>query len=335
MAETESTILKPPLPEAAAVPAKKERVSIVLSEENLAALLGLETSGRKPLTPGSAGEVPSTLVLLSHAREKQLPEQGPPVPAVPLAETVGGTLALIAAIKENRAELLRSKPSASPATIPPAPVTAALEPAAPPAPRSRGTVFPASAAPPAPIPRWAMPRPTSPSLPSRLAAALDKIPGGRKSLLILGAVIAIGGISAGLVLRSQPTARPNTAAMAPVRAVAPAAAPGNTFPLQLRAELQDNGAIGLWWNPQSPLIAQAREGRLVIAETNQQAQTIAVSLEQLKIGHWSYQPRSERVEFRLEVVDPSGSIAEESALAPGPPATRKTESSSPRQTPAR
>lgn len=335
MAETESTIPQAPLSEAAAVPiqgvpVKKERVSVALSEENLAAFLGAETSGRRPVAPAPASEVPVMLELLSEAQEKPHMAQARPVPAPPLAETTENTLALIAAIKENRAELLRSRPSVKPATIPPLPVKAALEPAAAPAPRSRGTVFPASAPPPAPIPAWAMPRPSSPS---RLAAALHKMPGGGKSLLILGAVIAIGGISAGLVLRNQRTAKANTTATAPAPVVTPAAASGNTFPLQLRAEVQSNGSIDLRWNPQSALIAQAREGRLVATEANQTARTIAIALDQLKSGHSSYQPRSERVEFRLEVVDQSGSIAEESALALAPPAAGKAENPSPQPIP--
>jgi len=167
-----------------------------------------------------------------------------------------------------------------------------------------------------------------------LAAALDKIPGGRKSVLTLGMVIAIGGISAGLVVRNQRTAKASTAVMVSPPAAAPAAESGNAFPLQLQAELQGNGSINLRWNSGSPLIAQAREGRLVVTETNQKAQTIAFSLDQLKSGHWSYQPGSERIEFRLEVVDQSGSIAEESALALVPAAAGKTENPPPQPIPS-
>ena len=111
MAENESTIPKPPLPDTAVFPAKEpspkqERVSIAVSEENLAALMGPKATSRKPATPVPEAEVSPKLALLSQAQEKQPPEQQPPLPAAPPAGATGtgSTLALLAAIKENRAE---------------------------------------------------------------------------------------------------------------------------------------------------------------------------------------------------------------------------------------
>jgi TonB family protein len=154
---------------------------------------------------------------------------------------------------------------------------------------------------------------------SPLAAAIDKVPGGRLTLLIAGALIAVGGISTGLILRSHKTApAPRVVAAA---APPPAAAPATNFPLLLQLEPQDKGQINVRWNPQSTLIAQSREGRLVITENNQKPRTIPLALDQLKFGHLTYQPQTDRVEFRLEVVDPSGSVAEESVLSlANPPA---------------
>ena len=381
MAETESTLQKPPLPESASDAAsgvESGHVSIALSEEALAALMGPDSGSPETVTPKPAAEVPSTVALLSSVQEQQVPEKvtPAPAPATPPVENVGSTLALIAAIKENRAELLRSEASAKPAvapphpppTQPPAPVKtkqqvvapqkterppavkitppvvkitppavrvtppakAAPQPTVAPIPRARSTVFPANVPPPAPVPAWDVPgQSEAPSV----MTLVDKIPGGKNSLLIAGAVIAIAGISVGLVLRSHRPAKPQVVAAA-VQPVAPAATQASNFPLQLQVEPQSNGSINVRWNPQSTLIVQAREGRLVITESNQKPRTIAVALEQLKFGHLTYQPQSERVELRLEVVDQSGSTAEESVLALGPVGGNKTQQTPSGQTPA-
>jgi protein TonB len=132
---------------------------------------------------------------------------------------------------------------------------------------------------------------------------------------VIGGVIAVGGITTGLVMRGHRTARPPVAVSTP--APTPAPAPVAPFPLELQVEPQGKGQINVRWNPQSTLIAQAREGRLVITENNQKPRTIPLGVDQLKFGHLTYQPQTERVEIRLEAVDPSGSVAEESVLSVG------------------
>jgi outer membrane biosynthesis protein TonB len=86
-------------------------------------------------------------------------------------------------------------------------------------------------------------------------------------------------------------------------------------PLQLKVEPLGKGLIDVRWNPQSSSIAQARDGRLVITEHNQQPRILALNAEQLNTGHLTYQSAAESVEFDLEVVDRSGAIAKESILA--------------------
>ncbi len=329
-------------------------VSIALSEENLAALLGSGvnpgsgTTAPKPVPPVKPVEAPATLAPLSAAQEQSVAEV--PIPAPPVlpkrTETVDSTLALFAAIKESRAEALKaeapikpvaagpeavstlSAPPAEPAITKKAAPVPAAAPVAAPAPRSKSTVFPASAGRPAQIPAWAA---LPPAPPSGLAGVLQKIPGGKKTVLIAGVVIAIGGVSAGLLTRSHGTAKPAPVTAAPVPVTASTV---NNFPLQLQATPESNGSINLRWNPQSTLIGQAREGRLVITENNQKPRTVGVSLDQLKFGHMSYPAQSERVEFRLEVVDRSGAVAEESILALVPPSALKAATSVPQQSPA-
>jgi len=122
--------------------------------------------------------------------------------------------------------------------------------------------------------------------------------------LILGVVIVVAGISAyGLRDRWMP---------APKHA-APAAAV--RFPLQLELQPQANGLINIRWNPESPLVTQAREGRMVITERDQPPKTVALQSEQLKTGHLYFQTSADSVEFRLEVVDRSGGVSQESVMA--------------------
>ena len=163
-----------------------------------------------------------------------------------------------------------------------------------------------------------------PSPPSRLAATLDKLPGGWKTLLIVGVLIAAGGVSAGLLARSHRTVKPAAVVQDPPPPPPVAVSPASNFPLELEATTESNGSILLHWNPQSALIEQAREGRMVVTEASQTPNTIAVSLEQLKLGSMSYVPHSERVDFRLEVVDRSGPVAEESVVALNPAGTGNT-----------
>jgi protein TonB len=261
-------------------------------------------------------------------------------PPQPASQGVDSTLALLAAIKENRAGLLRSEVTAKAAPQPEAPVPAPEPPAKVqqsklPEPTPAPTRGPASSVAPAPlsISERIERHPAIPTSrnaiaagaplrgenvsraapPSSPVAAIDKIPGGRVTLLIVGAVIAVGGVATGLILRSHRTpAAPRVAGASTAPATPPAAA--NNFPLQLQVEPQGK-QTNVRWNPQSTLIAQSREGRLVITENNQKPRTIPLALDQLKFGHLAYTPLTDRVEFRLEVVDSSGSVAEESVLS--------------------
>ena len=123
-----------------------------------------------------------------------------------------------------------------------------------------------------------------------------------RNIFIVGGVIALAGLSVFFLKdRLWPESKSNGT--------------GASFPLQMQVESQGNGILNVRWNPQSSAVLQAREGRLVIAERDQQTRTIALSPEQLKIGHLFYQSSVERVEFRLEIVDRSGGIAKESVLA--------------------
>jgi protein TonB len=54
-------------------------------------------------------------------------------------------------------------------------------------------------------------------------------------------------------------------------------------------------------------------------------------LDQLKFGHLTYQSQGDRVEFRLEVVDGSGAVAEESVLALASPSVAKPAAPTPQQ----
>ncbi|MEQ1947912.1 MAG: energy transducer TonB [Bryobacteraceae bacterium] len=115
---------------------------------------------------------------------------------------------------------------------------------------------------------------------------------------------------------SAQKAAANTAAAAPVTASAPVA----PVPLQLDVELQTNGQINVRWNPSAEKVAKAAQGRLVVTEENQPARVMQLTRGQLGIGHFSYQPSGERMEFRLEVVDSKGVVAQESVLAMSPKA---------------
>jgi TonB family protein len=122
-----------------------------------------------------------------------------------------------------------------------------------------------------------------------------------RNVLIVAGVLALVGISVFLLRnRLWPESKPSG---------------GGSFPLQMQVESQGNGILNVRWNPQSAAVIQAREGRLAIAERDQQTRTIPLSPEQLKIGHLYYQSTVERVEFRMEIVDRSGGVAKESVLA--------------------
>jgi protein TonB len=122
-----------------------------------------------------------------------------------------------------------------------------------------------------------------------------------RNALIVGGVIALVGLSLFFLNRLWQGSQPSST--------------GGSFPLQMQVESQGNGILNVRWNPQSTAVIEAREGRLAIVEHGQQTRTIALSAEQLKIGHLYYQSPAERVEFRMEIVDRSGGVAKESVLA--------------------
>ena len=129
--------------------------------------------------------------------------------------------------------------------------------------------------------------------------------------LIIGAVVVIAGLSAFFLRGHFATAKaPVTAAAAPA------------FPLQLELQPQANGMINIRWNPDTPPVTNARDGRMVITERDQAPKTVPLEIAQLKMGHLYFQTSSDRVEFRLEVVDHSGAVTQESvmALSSGTPA---------------
>jgi protein TonB len=127
----------------------------------------------------------------------------------------------------------------------------------------------------------------------------------RLTLVAAGAVLALAAISGFLARdRWSSTAKP--------------ARQAGSVPLQVAAEPQGNGLINVRWNPQSSPIIDAREGRLVITERDQQPRIVTLGPEQLRIGHLYYQSVAERIEFGLEVVDRSGAVARESAFAVSP-----------------
>jgi hypothetical protein len=94
--------------------------------------------------------------------------------------------------------------------------------------------------------------------------------------------------------------------LAPRKQSAPA--PVASFPLQLQVAPQGNG-LDIRWNPGSTPVAQAREGRLVILERDQQPQIVDLRPDQLRTGHLYYQSAAERLEFRLEVVSGAGVVS--------------------------
>ncbi len=87
------------------------------------------------------------------------------------------------------------------------------------------------------------------------------------------------------------------------------------FPLQLYVDARGDG-LNVRWNPKSAPITEARDGRLVILEGDQQTpRIIPLNLQQLTSGHVYYRSSAERVQFQLEIVDHSGVISRESVLA--------------------
>ncbi len=286
------------------------RPAIALSEENLLALLGSAPPGPSRLrapapisTEPISTEPPPTAAPVA--------ENGQPAPLVTQPRpAVDSTLALLAAIRENRAGLLRTETAGAESSRKKTPRAES------PAPPSIPVISPPPAA---PLQDAFF---TLATRPSPLESALTRIPGGPRALLIVGALVAVGGISTGLLLRSHRTHKSAQSAAivsaTPAATVSPAPAPNANFPLRLELQGPGKGPIEIRWNPKSTLIAQARAGRLVVTEANQPPRTIALSLSQLEVGHLTYQQQTERAELRLEVVDTSGFVAEESAMSGTP-----------------
>lgn len=238
-------------------------------------------------------------------------------------EATDGTLALLATIRETRAGLSRketSRPeSIRPKALHPAtqdPEALHLEARHPESPRPEA----AAAAPSAKVPVAkddSLPRfLTAAPARSPLSSVLGRLPGGRRTFLMLGTLIVVGGISTGIVMGSRGPAKHGAmVSTSPALSRADAAA----FPLRLQLDAQGKGQVNVRWNPQSTLIAQAQQGRLVVTEANQPPRTIPLTLDQLKAGHLAYQQQTERAAFRLEVVDATGAVAEESVLSPSVP----------------
>lgn len=93
--------------------------------------------------------------------------------------------------------------------------------------------------------------------------------------------------------------------------------------LGLRVESREKSLIGIRWNSKSTAIQNAANGRLLILERDQQPRTVELLPGQLETGHLYYESPADRVEFRLEVIDPSGKVTRDSflALSPGGAAT--------------
>lgn len=144
----------------------------------------------------------------------------------------------------------------------------------------------------------------------------------RRAPLIVGliAVVIAAGVTA-FLLRDR---------WLPIHAsVAPAAA---ARPLQVDVEMAGAGLIRVVWKTDSTPLAQAREGRLVVAEGSLPPRTLGLTLDQLRSGHLDLQSAADRFDFRLEVVNQSGAIATESVRARLPKAAETPEQTAPPQT---
>jgi protein TonB len=140
--------------------------------------------------------------------------------------------------------------------------------------------------------------------------------------LIISAMIAMVGAYV-FLLRAHSSKAPEVAV----------SAPNNNILLQMQLEQLGNGLISLRWNPKSAAFSQARGGRLVIIENDRQPRIITLQAGELKIGHFTYQSSAYIIEFTLEVVDRSGAIAKESALAMLSSINSGQETGTPPQTP--
>ena len=271
---------------------------IAVSEENLAALMRATSAAAEPEVqqPVAAAPVEALQQPVPATEASEAPAVAEPVASAPVAAVEPGT-ALFAAAKEHRAEILRAR------VMPrPAPVQQKEYPAA---------SLPAEAAP---------LQVTLPKSQPVISAAPTAMPAPSRNGLVVGGIGGALILVVGLFLL-WPKGHP--AKPAPVTVVAPK----DIAPLQVLAEPLGNGLINVRWNAQGPLIAQARDGRLVITEHDKASRTMALDAGQLKIGHLTYQSTAESIEFDLEVNDRSGGVAKESILAVVPPANAAPQTS--------
>jgi TonB family protein len=135
--------------------------------------------------------------------------------------------------------------------------------------------------------------------------------------LVVGVVVVVAGLSAYFLRSLWP----------PVHT-----APTTSRPLQVDVETAGVGVIRVLWKTDSAPVRQAREGRLVIMEGSGQPRIMALTPEQLRIGHLDYQSTGDRFDFRLEVVNQSGAVATESVRAQLPKPAAAPEEVTPPQT---
>ncbi len=287
--------------------------AVAVSEENLAALLRATLSSAEPEAELLAEGAPAAPVSDGNESNTRAPEPRADRAAAatnPPPDVVESRLALFAAVKENRSAISRSghtaaTPAIDQSSTGKANLTASLPPNAAPQP--------------APLAEPAPPLPTpvaSTAVPSLTAVSQDQGDKTSRTRLIIGlaigVVIAIAGLSIFLT-RTHSSKAPSAQPPAPKDNVPVQARV--EYPLQVGVEPLGNGLIDVRWNPQSAPIAQARDGRLVITEHNQQPRILALVAEQLKTGHLTYQSASDSIQFDLEVVDRSGASTKESILA--------------------
>jgi len=130
-------------------------------------------------------------------------------------------------------------------------------------------------------------------------------------LVIAGGVLLFALVFAGIsTLLFQERRAPESAEKTPAAAAA-------EFPLQLDVEAKGNG-LNVRWNPQSALVVQAREGRLVIRESDKRQTVIQLGRQELASGHLYYRSLAERLQIQLEVTDKAGTVSKESVLTLSP-----------------
>ncbi|MEO8050966.1 MAG: energy transducer TonB [Acidobacteriota bacterium] len=323
---------------------------VAISEENLAALLRATSAPAEPpkiaepLAPAIEAPVAKAATPPEVPVGKPNPAVGtlapPPAPSSAPSPTSSpasspapsreSRLALFAAVKENRSAMLKSGASS---TAPPMDLAPAENLETIPVPALQATPLPKSVTPTATLP---VPRPLIPSSkpPVDAPSATAAVAGPRQNFLQnrLAIGLALGGVLAivGASIFWSRTRAPKAPAPPLTQA---ATAPKNNFALELLGEPLATGLINVRWNPQSTVIAQARDGRLVITERDRQPRILPLDADQLKTGHVAYQSAADRVQFSLEVADRSGTSVKESVMVLALPATSPQRTSASPQIP--